>query len=78
MRAALITLPIMVAATLLTATPAAIAQNAPWCALGDLTGIEDCSYYTLAQCRATLSTEPTGTCSRNPLAGRAQASRARR
>ena len=78
MRTALITLLIMVTATLLTATPAAIAQNAPWCALTDLSGVQNCSYYTLAQCRATLSADPTGTCSQNPLAARAQVRRVQR
>src|SRR5262245_38498978 len=77
MRTVLIALPILIA-TLFTAAPPAIAQNAAWCSTGSLTGVKDCSFYTLAQCRAALSDDPTGTCSRNPRAARAKAKRPQR
>src|SRR5258705_5945104 len=56
----------LVAAVLLTATEPAQAQNARWCLRGADSGILECAYYTLAQCKATRSGETSGTCVRNP------------
>jgi Protein of unknown function (DUF3551) len=70
MRALIATLP-LVAAALLTATPAAVAQaNAPWCLTGTESGIPDCSFDTLAQCQQSLSAVAySGTCTRNLQSG---------
>jgi Protein of unknown function (DUF3551) len=64
---------ILVAAALLTANaPAAAQGNAPWCANSRLQGMQDCSFYTLAQCQASAQ-YGMSECFRNPLADRARA-----
>jgi Protein of unknown function (DUF3551) len=75
MRSTLVALAILVAAALAPST--AVAQNARWCAQSDLTGIPDCSFYTLAQCR-TSGQYGQAECFRNPRAARAQARGVRR
>lgn len=60
-------------AVLVTATTAGPSQarelfgafHAPWCAIFSYSGGMDCGYYTLQQCRATLS-GVGGVCEPNP------------
>lgn len=54
-------------AMLSASAPSASAQDAPWCSSGTMGGLSTtrCEFYTLAQCRATIS-GLGGTCIENP------------